>query len=93
MLASFETLIPNDLVTGATIGGHNWLPLTVQAIMLGVDCVRIGMEDTLWMYPHKEEVISSCAEVVRKVATIAKELGREIATPQQAREILGIKAN
>ncbi len=47
------------------------------------------MEDTLFMYPHKDVKINSCAEVIGKVATIAKELGRDIATPAEARQIFG----
>jgi 3-keto-5-aminohexanoate cleavage enzyme len=90
MLMSMKQRLPDECVFGATVGGRNWLPLTVGAIMLGVDCVRIGMEDTIWMYPHKDEKIRSCAQVVSKVATIATELGRDIATPSQAKEILGL---
>ena len=89
-LMSMMQSMPEGSVVGATIGGHNWLPLTIFAIMLGTDCVRIGMEDTLWMYPHREEKITRCADVVKKVATIARELGREIATPMEARKILGL---
>jgi 3-keto-5-aminohexanoate cleavage enzyme len=58
--------------------------------MMGVDSVRVGMEDHIWMYPHKNELIKSNADETRKIATIARELGREIATPGQARQILGI---
>lgn len=65
--------------------------MTVVGIILGTDCVRVGMDDTLWMYPHSEEKITDCADVVRKVATITRELGREIASPQEAKEILGLK--
>lgn len=79
-----------DSVIGVYAGGRNWLPISVLAIMLGADIVRVGAEDTYWTYPHRDDVIQRNAEVVRKVATIAKELGREIATPAQAREILGI---
>jgi 3-keto-5-aminohexanoate cleavage enzyme len=89
--ASMMQWPPEDSTVGATIGGHSWLPITVEAIMLGVDCVRVGMDDTLWMYPHKDELIVSAADVVRKIITIATELGREIATPQEARAILGLK--
>lgn len=89
-LVNMMQALPQDTVVGATIGGHNWLPLTVLAIILGVDCVRIGMEDTIWMYPHRDEKIKRCADVVKKVATIAMELGREIATPEEARKILGL---
>lgn len=82
--------MPRGSVIGATIGGRNWLPLTVFAIMLGVDVVRIGMEDAIWMYPHKDEKISKCADVIRKVAAVAEELGREIATPAETRHILAL---
>lgn len=82
--------MPEGVVVGATVGGRNWLPLTVGAIMQGVDCVRVGMEDAIWMYPHKDEKIRSAAEVVHKVATIAKELGREIATPAETRKLWGL---
>jgi 3-keto-5-aminohexanoate cleavage enzyme len=80
-----------ESVMGFYAGGRNWLPLTVQAIMLGADIIRVGIEDCYWTYPHRDDVIPSNAEVVRKIATIAKELGREIATPEEARKILGIK--
>ena len=90
-LMSLMNLLPEGSVIGATIGGHNWLPLIMEAITLGADCVRVGMEDTIWMYPHKDEKIKSCAEVIKKVATITRELGREIATPQDAKQLFGLK--
>ena len=83
--------LPKDCVWGASIGGRNWLPMTVLAIMLGVSYIRVGMEDASWLYPHKNDLIESNAQVTRKVVTIARELGREIATPAEARAILGIK--
>lgn len=89
-LMSMMNVLPGECVIGATIGGHSWLPMVVEGIMLGVDCVRIGMEDTVWMYPHRDEKIKNCADVIRKVGNIAKELGREIATPAEARKILGV---
>lgn len=90
-LMTMMQILPEGCVIGATVGGRNWLPVTVEAIMLGVDCVRIGMEDTLWMYPHKDEKIKRSADVVAKIATIARELGRDIATPAEARKILGLE--
>jgi 3-keto-5-aminohexanoate cleavage enzyme len=82
--------LPADCVWEAGFGGRNWLPLTVMAIMLGADVIRVGKEDTVHVYPHKDDIIESCAALVRKVATIAKALGRDIATPDEARKILGI---
>jgi 3-keto-5-aminohexanoate cleavage enzyme len=90
MFMGMKQMLPNECVFGATVGGRHWLPAIMEAIMLGVNCERIGMEDTLWMYPRKEDRIRSCAEVVNRIATIARELGREVATPSEAREILGV---
>ncbi len=79
-----------DCVIQTIVGGRNWLPVTVLGIMLGVDIVRVGAEDCFHMYPHKDDIVQYSADTVRKVAAIAKELGREIATPSEAREILGL---
>jgi len=83
-------IMPEDTVIGISAGGRNWLTLTTFAILMGVDFVRVGMEDHLWMYPHKDEKVTSSVDETRKVATIAKELGRDIATSAEARQILGM---
>ena len=80
-----------DTVIGICAGQRNWLPCTILGIMLGCNSVRIGMEEPIYMYPHKDEKIKRNADVVKKVVAIAKELGREIATPDEARKILGLK--
>ncbi|MDP2647205.1 MAG: 3-keto-5-aminohexanoate cleavage protein [Desulfobacterales bacterium] len=84
-------MLPEGTVLGAYIGGRNWLPLTVLSIMMGIDVVRVGVEDCLWVYPHRDEIIQSDADMTRKIVTIARELGREIATPDDVRTILGLK--
>jgi 3-keto-5-aminohexanoate cleavage enzyme len=86
-----ELLPKEDIVWQMIPGGRNWLPLAVWAIMLGCDVIRVGKEDTLFVYPDQDVKISRCSEVVSKVATIARELGREIATPKEARERLGLR--
>ncbi len=83
-------MMPEHSVISISAGGRNWLSLSVFAILLGVDGVRVGMEDHLWIYPHKDEKTKRSADEARKIATIAKELGREIATPAEARKIMGI---
>jgi 3-keto-5-aminohexanoate cleavage enzyme len=90
-LITMKSSLPSNSVMGLSAGGHNWLTLTTMGIMLGLDVVRVGMEDTMWLYPHKDDIIKSSAQVTKKIANIAKELGREIATPSEAREILGLK--
>ena len=63
------------------------LPLTTMSILLGGH-VRVGMEDNI--YYRKGELAKSNAQLVERVVRIARELDREIATPAQARAILGI---
>jgi len=80
-----------ECTIGLHAGGRNWLPVTAMGIMLGVDLVRIGIEDQFWACPHKDEFLKSPVESVGKVVQIASAMGRDIANPDEAREILGIK--
>jgi uncharacterized protein (DUF849 family) len=50
---------------------------------------RVGLEDNLYL--EKGVLAKSNAEQVAKIIRIAKELGIEPATPEEAREILGLK--
>ncbi len=83
-------MMPEGSIISISAGGRNWLSLSVFAMLLGVDGVRVGMEDHLWTYPHRDEMTKRNADETRKIATIAKELGREIASPSEARKIMGI---
>jgi len=58
------------------------------AIMLGGH-VRVGLEDNIFI--EKGVLAKSNAQLVEKVVRIARELGREIATPDEARSILDLK--
>jgi len=58
------------------------------AIMMGGH-VRVGLEDNIFI--ERRVLTKSNAELVEKAVRIAKELGREIATPDDARSILGLK--
>jgi len=84
-------MMPEDSVVSLSAGGRNWLALSTFAILMGVDTIRVGMEDHIHMYPHRDEKIKRSADEVRKIATIARELGREIATPVEARKMMGIR--
>ena len=84
--------LPPGSIVGTTCGGHSWLPMCIEGISLGCELVRIGMEEAIWLYPHKDDLIKNNVQVVRKVKTIAKELGREIATPQEVVQLLGLAA-
>jgi 3-keto-5-aminohexanoate cleavage enzyme len=68
------------------IGKYQWY-MTTMGIILGGN-VRVGLEDNVYLKRGRK--LASNAEAVGKVVRIARELGREIATPAQAREILGV---
>jgi 3-keto-5-aminohexanoate cleavage enzyme len=74
--------------TVAGIGAAQ-LPLATLAIVLGGH-VRVGFEDNV--YYRKGELATSNAQMVARIARISRELDRAVATPQEAREILGIKS-
>jgi 3-keto-5-aminohexanoate cleavage enzyme len=65
------------------------LPMTALGIIMGGH-VRVGMEDNV-MYARGRPLKSN-AEAVERVVRIAREFNREIATPKQAREMLGLSA-
>lgn len=80
--------IPKDATWTVTGIGRYEMPLATMAIIMGGH-VRVGFEDNV--YISKGVLAKSNGELVEKVVRIAKELGREIATPYEARKILGIK--
>lgn len=81
-----ETVPPGSTWTVAGIGRFE-LSLAVAAIILGGH-VRVGFEDNI--YYCKDVLAESNAQLVERVKRIALELGREIATPAEARRILHI---
>ncbi|HLR35368.1 MAG TPA: 3-keto-5-aminohexanoate cleavage protein [Tissierellales bacterium] len=73
--------------TVAGMGRHE-IPMSTAAIIMGGHA-RVGFEDNIYL--SKGVLAESNGQLVEKVARIAKELGREIATPAEAREILSLK--
>lgn len=73
--------------TVAGIGRHEF-PMAAIGIAMGGH-VRVGFEDNIYL--DRGVLAKSNGELVERVVRLAKELGREIATPAEAREILGLK--
>ena len=78
----------NSTYTVAGIGRYEF-PLAMAAIIDGGH-VRVGFED--YVFISKGVLAKSNGELVEKVVRMARELGREIATPDEARKILGLAA-
>ena len=70
-------------------GGRYQIPLAATAMAMGSTGVRVGMEDSL--YAGKGKLATSSADQVRMAVNIAKEMSLDIATPDETREILGLK--
>ncbi|MBV8748489.1 MAG: 3-keto-5-aminohexanoate cleavage protein [Candidatus Eremiobacteraeota bacterium] len=92
--ASVENLI--DCVRAVPAGctwsvagiGRMQLPLATVAVAMGGH-VRVGLEDNLY---YSKGRLARNEELVARVVRIAEELGRPVATPNQARAILGLRA-
>jgi 3-keto-5-aminohexanoate cleavage enzyme len=77
-----------DLFSGLAIGPHQ-LPGTVLTMLMGGN-VRVGFEDNIFY--RKGELAKSNAQLVERMANMVREFGYDVATPAEAREILGIPA-
>jgi len=69
--------------------GKDEFPMITLAMLLGADSVRVGLEDNI--YISHGELAKSNAELVEKAVKIARELDFEIATVEEAREMLHLK--
>jgi len=77
-----------DFIFSVCAAGRYQIPMCVQSVLLGGN-VRVGLEDSLFI--EKGVLAKSSAEQVAKIIKIARELGIEPASPNEAREILGLK--
>ena len=67
--------------------GPHQLPMTTQSVLLGGH-VRVGLEDNRY---YERGELATNEDLVARAARIAEELGRPVATPEQTREILGLR--
>jgi uncharacterized protein (DUF849 family) len=68
--------------------GRAQMQIGAMAVAMGGN-MRVGLEDSLWIGPGK--LAETNAQQVTKARQIIEGLGLEIATPDDAREILGLK--
>jgi uncharacterized protein (DUF849 family) len=88
MRRTADRLFGDDYVWSVLAAGRTQMPLVAQAAMMGGN-VRVGLEDSL--YIGRGRLASSNAEQVAKIRRIIEELGMEIATPAETRQILSLK--
>ncbi len=88
MRRTADRLFGGDYRWSVLGAGRNQTAIAAQAIALGGN-VRVGLEDSLWIGPGRLAV--SNAEQVAKAKRLIEEMGLEIATPDDAREMLALK--
>ena len=88
MKRTADRLFGNQYKWSVLGAGKNQLAIAAQAAAMGGN-VRVGLEDSLWA--GRGRLAQSNAEQVRLVRQIIEGLGRTVATPDEAREILALK--
>ncbi len=87
LLFMIDQLPPDSVFNVCSVGRHQ-LPMTTQAILFG-GMARVGLEDNIFY--RRGEHATSNAQLVERTVRIANELQRDIASPAEARKILGLK--
>ena len=79
-----------DFVFSVCVAGRAQFPICTQSLLIGGNC-RVGLEDNLYL--EKGKMAESNADQVAKMVRIARELGVQPASPDDARNILGLKGS
>lgn len=90
MKRTADRLFGNDYRWSVLGAGRNQLVVAAQAAAMGGN-VRVGLEDSLWL--GRGQLAQTNAAQVTRVRQIIEGLGQEIASPDEARQILGLKGS
>lgn len=88
MVTIADSLFGDDYVFSAFAAGRPQMTFCTQSALLGGN-VRVGLEDSLFI--GRGELARSNAEQITKIRGILEALGKQIATPDEARALLGLK--
>lgn len=88
MKRTADKLFGDDYRWSVLAAGAAQMPMATTASQMGGN-VRVGLEDSLFI--KRGELATSNAQQVAKIRRIVEELGSEVATPDEAREILDLK--
>lgn len=90
MVEQIKQIDPAAAITVCNAGRAN-LYITTLATMLGLN-IRVGLEDSGWKHPNRDELTASNLELFTRAQTIAAELGRTVATADEYRTQIGLPA-
>lgn len=80
--------LPEGSTWSITGIGHSHMPMMLAGLAAGCDGLRVGLEDNIYL---EKGVLATNVQLVERACRLAIDAGREIATPAEAREILGLK--
>jgi 3-keto-5-aminohexanoate cleavage enzyme len=87
-LLTLKQLLPPNTIFNCCAIGRAQLPLTTLSVLIGGHA-RVGLEDN--SYYSKGVLAKSNAQLVERSVRIIREFGYETATPDEAREMLGLQ--
>lgn len=79
--------LPKKTVFNVSAIGSAQLPAAVNSLLLGGH-VRVGLEDNLY---YEQGVLATNVQLVERLVRVVRELGYEPATPEEARQIMGLR--
>jgi 3-keto-5-aminohexanoate cleavage enzyme len=88
-LVHLSSGLPADSTWTVSGVGAAQLRMNLHAVMMGGH-VRVGLEDNIY---YKKGELATNERLVERIVRLSKELGREVATPDEARKILGLVPN
>lgn len=88
MKRTADRLFGDDYVWSVLGAGRNQMPIAAQSLAMGGN-VRVGLEDSLWDGPG--QLAKTNADQVKRARALIEALSLEVATPDEARQILGLK--
>lgn len=86
-LVYLKSMLPKDATWSAFGIGKGHLPLLYTAIALGGN-VRVGLEDNVY---YAKGRLATNVELVARAVRLVKEANKEVASPDEARQILGLR--
>ena len=86
LLFLVESLPPGAVWSVAVVGPQH-VPLSMMAMALGGH-VRVGVEDNIY---YEKGVLATNAMLVKRIASLASAMGRDLATPVDVRRIWGVE--
>jgi 3-keto-5-aminohexanoate cleavage enzyme len=87
-VGAIKDIDPDAFIMVCAAGRASTHVATLAALM-GLH-IRVGMEDTYWLWPHRDDKIESNLQALRLGQMIADVTGRPVASPQEYRDMLGL---